>query len=57
MLGGGIVEEASFFGGDDEALAAFGSTALEEDDAEAGHAVKGWSETAFGFEAEGVEEI
>ena len=51
------MEEASFVGGDDKALAAFGSTALEEDDAEAHHALEGGGEAAFGFEAEGCEEV
>jgi hypothetical protein len=51
------VEEASFVRGDNEALAAFGATALEEDDAEARHAVEGWGEAAFGLETEGGEEV
>ncbi len=51
------MEEAPFVGGDDQALTAFGSTALEEDDAEASHAVEGWGEATFGFETERGEEI
>jgi hypothetical protein len=50
-------EEASFFRGNHQALAAPHPPALQEEEAEGGHASQGRAEAAFGFEGEFCDEI